>query len=148
MEIFQKTITANNWLCAWTLVSCLVTQSYPTLCHPMDCSPPGFSVYGILQARIQEWVAIPFSRGSSWSKDWTLVSSIAGGFFIVWVIREAQEYWEWVAYPVSKGSSRPRNWTRVSCIAGGFFTNWAMREPLQIASWQGVSTPKLSQSLL
>jgi len=40
---------------------CLVTQSCLTLCHPMDCSPPGSSVHGILQARILEWVAIPFS---------------------------------------------------------------------------------------
>ena len=55
---------------------------------------------------------------------------------------------ERVAYPFSRGSSWPRNWSRVSCIAGGFFTNWAMREALQIASWQGVSTPKLSQNLL
>ena len=43
----------------------LVTQSCPTLCDPMDCSLQGFSVYGILQARMLEWVAIPFSRGSS-----------------------------------------------------------------------------------
>ena len=43
----------------------LVSQSCPTLCDPMDCSPPGSFVYGILQARILEWVAIPFSRGSS-----------------------------------------------------------------------------------
>ena len=43
----------------------LVTQSCPTLCDPMDCSPPDSSVHGILQARILEWVAIPFSRGSS-----------------------------------------------------------------------------------
>ena len=42
-----------------------VTQSCPTLCNPTDCSPPGFSVHGILQAGILEWVAIPFSRGSS-----------------------------------------------------------------------------------
>ena len=41
------------------------TQSWPTLCDPMDCSPPGSSVYGILQARMLGWVAIPFSRGSS-----------------------------------------------------------------------------------
>ena len=39
-------------------------QSYPTLCYPMDCSPPGFFVHGILQGRIVEWVAMPFSRGS------------------------------------------------------------------------------------
>ena len=43
----------------------LVTQSYPTLCDPLDCSTPGSSVHGILQERILEWVAIPFSRGSS-----------------------------------------------------------------------------------
>ena len=41
-----------------------VAQSYPTLCDPMDCSPAGFSVHGISQARILEWAAIPFSRGS------------------------------------------------------------------------------------
>ena len=46
-----------------------VTQSCPTLCDPMDCSPPGSSVHGISQARIQEWVAISFSRGSSQPKD-------------------------------------------------------------------------------
>ena len=40
----------------------LITQSCPTLCHPMDCSPPGSSVHGNLQARVVEWVAIPFSR--------------------------------------------------------------------------------------
>ena len=45
-----------------------------TLCEPMDCSPPGSSVRGILQARILEWVAIPFSRGSSQPRDWTQVS--------------------------------------------------------------------------
>ena len=44
-------------------------QSCPTLRDSMDCSPPGSSVHGILQARILEWVAIPFSRGSSWPKD-------------------------------------------------------------------------------
>ena len=46
-------------------VCVLVAQSCPTLCDPMDCSPPGSSVHEILQARILEWVAIPFSRGSS-----------------------------------------------------------------------------------
>ena len=44
---------------------CLVTQSCPTLCDPIDCSPPGSSPYGISKARILEWVSIPFSRGSS-----------------------------------------------------------------------------------
>ena len=47
------------------LVKVLVAQLCLTLCNPMDCSPPGSSVHGILQVRIVEWVAIPFSRGSS-----------------------------------------------------------------------------------
>ena len=46
----------------------LVTQSYLTVCDPMDCSPPGSSVHGVPQARILEWIAIVFSRGSSQPK--------------------------------------------------------------------------------
>ena len=48
-----------------------VSQLCPALCDPMDCSPPDSSIHGILQTRILEGVAIPFSRGSSWSRDWT-----------------------------------------------------------------------------
>ena len=58
-----------------------VTQSCPTLCDPMDCSPPGSSVHGILQARILEWVSISFPRGSSRPRDQTQVSRIAGRRF-------------------------------------------------------------------
>ena len=74
----------------WWRVKVLVTQSCLTLRDPMDCSPPGSSVYGILQARILEWVAMPFSRGSSWPRNWTQVSWIAGRFFTIWATREAQ----------------------------------------------------------
>ena len=62
-------------------VKVLVTHSYATLCDPMDCRPPGSSVHGILPARILEWVAVPFSRGSSWPRNWSQVSCIAGRFF-------------------------------------------------------------------
>ena len=62
----------------------LVTQSCLTLCDPMDCSPPGFCVHGILQARILEWIAMPCSRGSSQPKDQTLISCIVGRFFTIW----------------------------------------------------------------
>ena len=61
----------------------LVAWSCPTLCCPMDCSPPGSSVHGILQARIVEWVAIPFSRGSSLPRDQTRVFCTAGRFFTI-----------------------------------------------------------------
>ena len=66
----------------------LVAQLCPTLCDPMDCSLPGPSVRGILQARILEWVAIPFSRESSRPRDQTQVSCIAGRFFAIWATRE------------------------------------------------------------
>ena len=64
-------------------VLCVVAQSCLTLCNTEDCSPPGSSVHGILQARILEWVAMPSSRGSSQPRDRAQVSRIAGGFFTV-----------------------------------------------------------------
>ena len=66
-----------------------VTQSYPTLCDPTDCSPTGFSVHGILQARILEWIAIPFFRASSWPRDQTWVSCIGRWILYHWAIRES-----------------------------------------------------------
>ena len=68
---------------------CLATQLYPTLCNPMDYSPPGSSVHGILQVRMLELVAISFSKGSSQPRGQTQVSYIAGGFFTIWATREA-----------------------------------------------------------
>ena len=63
---------------------CSVAQLYPTLCDPMDCSPPGSSVHGIVLARILEWVAISSSRGSSWPRDQSAspaALALAGGLF-------------------------------------------------------------------
>ena len=81
----------RNWAPSRTIywihrkkVKLKVTQLCSTLCYPMD-----YIVQGILQARIQEWVAFPFSRGSSQPRDWTHVSCIAGGFFTSWATREA-----------------------------------------------------------
>ena len=51
----------------------------PTLCNPWDCSPLGYSLHGILQTRILQWVAMPSSRGSSQPRDWPCVSCTAGG---------------------------------------------------------------------
>ena len=70
-------------------VKVLIAQSYLPPCSPIDCSPPGSSVHGILQARILEWVAMSFSRGSSWPRDWTQVSHITSRFFPVWATGEA-----------------------------------------------------------
>ena len=65
-----------------------IAQSCPTLCKPMDSSPPGSSVHGIFQARILEWVAISFSRRSFQPRDWTRVSCIVGRHFTIWATRE------------------------------------------------------------
>ena len=75
----RKAMT-NLWVCVCVCV-CEVAQSCPTLCNPVDCSPPDSSVHRILQARILEWVAISFSRGSSQPRDRSQISCVAGGFF-------------------------------------------------------------------
>ena len=71
-------IVEPNKIIIQVKVKLLAAQSCPTLCNPMDCSLPVSSVHGILQARILEWVAIPFSRGSSSRRGWTH-SSCTGG---------------------------------------------------------------------
>ena len=75
------------------LLKCVLTQSWPNFCNLMDWSLPGFSVHGISQARILEWLAISFSRGSSWPRDQTWVSCIAGGFFTIWATNKPQQPW-------------------------------------------------------
>ena len=87
-----------------------------------------FTVRGILQARMLEWVAFPFSRGSSQPRDRT-----PGLRHCRWILYQlshkgSPSIVECVAYPFSSGSSWTSNRTRVSCIAGEFFTNWAIRE--------------------
>ena len=73
-----------NWVYT-RLVLVFVAQSCPTLCDPMDSSPQGSSVHGILSVKILEWVTISCSRGSSHPQDQTQVSRIAGRFFTPWV---------------------------------------------------------------
>ena len=69
-----------------TYVPYCIAQSCVTLCDPMDYSPPDSSVHGISQARILEWVAIPFCKGSSQPREQTWVSCIAGRFFTIFAI--------------------------------------------------------------
>ena len=87
----------------WLKKESEVAQSCPTLCDPVDCSLPGSSLHGILQARILEWIAISFSRGSSRPRDRTPVSRIAGRRFNLWATREAQD----TTKPESKLNSWP-----------------------------------------
>ena len=75
---FSGKESAVDWMCVCVCVCMHVcAQLCLTLCDPMDCSPPGSSVHGILQARILEWVAMPSSRRSSWLRDQTCFSYIA-----------------------------------------------------------------------
>ena len=71
LPLQNKPKTIKRTVIGSCAVLCLVSQSCPTLCDPMDCSPPGSSVHGILWARILEWVAMPSSRGPSQHKDQT-----------------------------------------------------------------------------
>ena len=104
-----------------------VCQSYPTLCDPKDCSLPDSSVHGIFQARILEWEAVPFSRESSQSRDWTQVSCIAGGFFTSEPPGKPKKPGVGSLYLLQETfPNQGSNWG--SCIAGSFFTSWATRE--------------------
>ena len=124
----------------------------------MDCSLPGSSIHGILQARILEWVPMPFPGESSQPRDRTHVSYVswqAGSLPLASPGKPIKDKWsevaqlyltlwdpmdytihgilqatilEWTTFAFSGVSSQPRDQTQVSCTAGGFFTSWATRE--------------------
>ena len=96
-----------------------VVQSCLTLCDPM-----GYTVHGILQGRILEWVAFPFSRGSSQPRDRTQVSCIAGRFFISWATVKP---WSTRVGRLSLLQGIFPGFT-CGCVAGRFCTHWALRE--------------------
>ena len=95
---FSKQTKLQIWN-PWIRVDCVciyvyeseseVAQLCPTLCNPMGCSLSGSSVHGIFQATVLEWIAISFSRGSSWPRNQTWVSHVAGRLFTVFATREA-----------------------------------------------------------
>ena len=95
----------------------------PTLCDPMDCSLPGSSLHGILQARILKWVAISFSRESSQLRDWTWVSCTAGRRFNLWVTREecvCYRTYQVFILVVQLLSHGPILWDSTNCSTPGF----------------------------
>ena len=88
-EMREREDSEDAWLqSALACMKVLVAQYCPTLCNSMNCSLPGSFVHGILQVRILDWVAIPFSRGSFPSRDQIQVSCIASRFFTDWATRE------------------------------------------------------------
>ena len=97
-SIVHRTWTGNSFHTWYFTCFNAILPNLPTLalshyvwlfCNPMDCSLPGSFVHGISLARIPEWVAISFSRGSSQPRDWTQVSRITGRHLTVWATREA-----------------------------------------------------------
>ena len=165
MEKNQTKYTIGWFLCVDISVVryyiCMNVKSCPTLCDPKDYSPPGYSVCGILHARILKWVTIPFTRGPSQPRDQTqspavqsdsLLSEPPETFKVKGKVAQTcltlcnpMDYTvhgilqaripEWVAFPFTRGFSQPRNRARVSCVAGGFFTSWAIREAQEY--WSG-----------
>ena len=123
-------------------VCVLVTQSCLTLSDPMDCGPPASSVHGILQARILEWIAIPFSRGSSRPRAHTQASRIAGIFLTIWATREAPESLL-MSSMLRATSGSP--WWEYHCwliLLGRFSSSW-----LNLSHSINVLEHKLSQNL-
>ena len=108
-------------------VLCLVAQLCQTLCDPMDCSPPGSSVQGILQAGILEWVAMPSSRGSSQPRDQTQVSHIAHSFLSEPPGKAKNTGVGSLSLLQRIFSSQESNLGLG--IASGFFTSWATGKP-------------------
>ena len=95
-------------------------QSCPTLCDPMDCSPPGSSVHGFFQTGILEWVAISFSKGSSRPRDRTWVSCTTGRFFTIWAKREIRLWWSHFWWP-------PKLWERgLYLMYNSEFSRWEL----------------------
>ena len=123
---------------------CLGAQSCPTLCDPVDYSPPGSSVHGDSPAKNTGLGCHALLQGifptQGLNPDLLQCRQI-----LYWLSHQgSSRILEWVAYPFSKGSSPPRNWTRVSCIAGRFFTSWATRETPMRHSVQFSSVQSLS----
>ena len=133
-------------------VCVLVAQLCLTLCDPMDCRLSGSSVHEILQARILEWVAIPFSSRCSWPGDWIWISFIVGRFFTIWATKEGQGYityiqkWKKKKY-CRRQLLRQHQWTPPACSHGSaefsflkrlFLTNGISQH------WDDVTLLKLS----
>ena len=116
------------------IIVCLVTQSCPTFCNPMDCSPPGSSVHGDSPGKHTGVDCHVLLQGIFATQGSNPGLPHCRRILCHLSHQESPRILKWVAYPFSRGSSWPRNWTGVSCIAGRFFTSWADRESRMLFS--------------
>jgi len=119
---------AGRFFTSWAVLSRWSEVKGKSLSRVRLFATPRTIVHGILQARILDWVAVPFSRGSFPTQGWN-----PGLSHCRWILYQLSHQGtprilEWVAYPLSSGSFWLRNWTGVFCTAGRFFTSWATRE--------------------
>ena len=120
-------------------ICCSVAESCPVLCDPMDCSPPGSSAHGIFQARILQWVAISFSRGSSWIRDQTHVSCIGRWILYHWATREALiwllMFWAFYFFQLYWGILDKYNCTYLKYVTWWFHFKRPYCEHLGLPRW-------------
>ena len=126
--------TSTIWGALSFTMLCLVGQSYPTFCDPMDCSPSGSSVYGDSPGKNTGVGGHALLQGI-----FPIQGSNPGLPHCRWILyhlshQESPRTLEWVTYPFSRGTFRPRNHIGVSCIADGFFTIQAIREALSFTA--------------
>ena len=136
LQLFVKIMLVGVWF--------QVVSEWKLLSSVQLFAPYGLYSPWILQSRILEWVAFPFTRVSYQTQQ-----SNPGLPHCRWILYQlshkgSPRILEWVAYPFSSRSSGPRSWTGVSCIAGRFFTNWAVREAMR-GVW--LIKPRKNQSL-
>ena len=146
VPLFMEFSRQEYWIQIITLYTsnvCSVAKSCPSLCDIMDCSPPGFSVHGILQARILEWVAISFSRRSSWPRDQTHVSCIGRQILYHWATREALVHLKYTHF------YRKKIWRIKKKEMGGDGSSWDSVKANLITKkgemWRGIRNVNVSQ---
>ena len=94
------------FVCLFNCV-CVCAQLCPTLGDPMDCSPPGSAANGVFQARILEWVAISFSRRSSWPRDWTCISCLLHWQVDSLPLHHLELIWIVCSFPLDETNQEP-----------------------------------------
>ena len=108
LSIKWQMVNILGHIICWKSVKSL---SHVRLCDPVECSLPASSVHGILQGRISAWVAICFSRGSSWPRDSFCVSYIVSGFFTIWANREAPYgLWQLLKFAIIAWKQSENTW--------------------------------------